>query len=273
MRRTAGSGSSYSRGVYPTPSATPYGSSQNEGKVPHDRPSRGTPSLETWARTWPTPRACSGKRSSGGNRTEMMRAWRTPTDDSRRGGAQIPEKRLAGNHTVNLADQALGWPTPKACDGSKPSAGKRRDADLDHRARLWPTPNVPNGGRVNPPGTSATGQAPDGSKKQIGLDEVARASAQRWMTPTARDHKDGATTLANTPVNGLLGRQVLKTGMAGGDSSAARRTLNPLFVETLMGWPTGWTGFGSAATAWCHWLPRMRGELSRLGSTMPREAA
>ena len=141
----------------------------------------------------------------------------------------------------------LGWPTPKASDGSKPSAGKRRDADLDHRARLWPTPN--------------------GSKKQIGLDEVARASARRWMTPTARDHKDGATTLANTPVNGLLGRQVLKTGTAGSDSSGARRTLNPLFVETLMGWPTGWTGFGSAATAWCHWLPRMRGELSRLGST------
>ena len=117
----------------------------------------------------------------------MMRAWRTPTDDSRRGGAQTPEKRLAGNHTVNLADQALGWPTPKASDGSKPSAGKRRDADLDHRARLWPTPNVPNGGGVNPPGTSTTGQAPDGSKKQIGLDEVARGSAQRWMTPSAWD--------------------------------------------------------------------------------------
>ena len=176
----------------------------------------------------------------------MMRAWRTPTDDSRRGGAQTPEKRLAGNHTVNLADQALGWPTPKASDGSKPSAGKRRKADLDHRARLWPTPNVPNGGRVNPPGTSATGQAPDGSKKQIGLEDAVR---------------------------GLLGRQVLKTGTAGGDSSGARRTLNPLFVETLMGWPTGWTGFGSAATAWCHWLPRMRGELSRLGSTAMDEAA
>ena len=72
---------------------------------------------------------------------------------------------------------------------------------------------------------------------------------------------------------GLLGRQVLKTGTAGGDSSGARRTLNPLFVETLMGWPTGWTAFGSAATAWSLWLPRMRGELSRLGSTMPREAA
>ena len=201
----------------------------------------------------------------------MMRAWRTPTDDSRR-GAQTPERRLAGNHTVNLADQALGWPTPKA---TRTGANRARIGKLalPGQARLWPTPNVPNGGRVNPPGTSATGQAPDGSKKQIGLDEVARASAQRWMTPTARDHKDGATTLANTPVNGLLGRQVLKTGTAGSDSSAVRRTLNPLFVEALMGWPAGWTGFGSAATAWSLWLPRMRGELSRLGLTMPREVA
>lgn len=84
------------------------------------------------------------------------------------------------------------------------------------------------------------------------------------MTPTARDHKDGATSLANTPVNGLLGRQVLVTPMAGSDTSDARRTLNPLFVEALMGWPSGWTGFGSVATAWSRWLQRMRCELSRL---------
>ena len=244
--------------------------------MPHDRPSRGTPSLETWAKTWPTPRACSGKRSSGGNRTEMMRAWRTPTDDSRRGGAQTPEKRLAANHTVILADRALGWPTPKASDGSKPSAGKRRNADLDHRARLWPTPNVPNGGRVNPPGTSATGQAPDGSKKQIGLDETAR----RWASPSARDWKSGEASEQTRSRNSRpLNEQVVSsrpgpvTTKAGGDTSKTNPTLNPLFVETLMGWPTGWTGFGSAATAWCHWLPRMRGELSRLGSAEMREAA
>ncbi len=45
----------YARNQYPTPSKTPYGSSQNEGQVPHDRPSRGTPSLETWAKNWATP--------------------------------------------------------------------------------------------------------------------------------------------------------------------------------------------------------------------------
>jgi DNA (cytosine-5)-methyltransferase 1 len=96
-------------------------------------------------------------------------------------------------------------------------------------------------------------------------DGVTLCDATRmWMTPTARDHKDGATSLANTPVNGLLGRQVLTMPTAGSDISAQRRTLNPAFVEALMGWPTGWTGFDSAATEWCRWLRRMRSELSRL---------
>jgi hypothetical protein len=85
-----------------------------------------------------------------------------------------------------------------------------------------------------------------------------------WMTPTARDHKDGATSLANTPVNGLLGRQVLVTPMAGSDTSRQSRTFNPLFVEALMGWPTGWTGFVSVETARSPWLQRMRYKLTQL---------
>lgn len=61
---TGVTGSSWSRGEYPTPSATEYGSSQNEGSVPHDRPTRGTPSLSTWARKqWPTTTAGDAKSS------------------------------------------------------------------------------------------------------------------------------------------------------------------------------------------------------------------
>jgi hypothetical protein len=116
-------------------------------------------------------------------------------------------------------------------------------------ARDWPTPMA--NGLAKP---SA------GNRRTADLTHAAGM----WMTPTARDHKDGATSLANTPVNGLLGRQVLTTPMAGRDTSAVRRTLNPLFVEALMGWPTGWTGFAFAATEWCHWLRRMRLELSQL---------
>ena len=121
--------------------------------------------------------------------------------------------------------------------------------NLATTAALWPTP-----------------MANDGCKPSAGNRRSADLthSAGLWMTPTARDHKDGATTLANTPVNGLLGRQVLVTPMAGSDTCDARRTLNPLFVEALMGWPTGWTGFASVAMAWSPWLRRMRCELSRL---------
>ena len=71
--------------------------------------------------------------------------------------------------------------------------------------------------------------ANDGCKPSAGNRKTADLThaSRMWMTPTARDHKDGATTLANTPVNGLLGRQVLVTPMAGSDTSEPRRTLEP----------------------------------------------
>jgi hypothetical protein len=49
-------------GLLPTPAATQYGTSQNEGQVPHKRPSAGTPSLSTMERKglWPTPRCNTG---------------------------------------------------------------------------------------------------------------------------------------------------------------------------------------------------------------------
>ncbi|MFD1059686.1 toll/interleukin-1 receptor domain-containing protein, partial [Paracoccus fistulariae] len=121
--------------------------------------------------------------------------------------------------------------------------------NLATTAAQWPTPLATDGAKPSA-----------GSRKSADLTHAAGM----WMTPTARDHKDGATTLANTPVNGLLGRQVLTTPRAGSDTSDQRRTLNPLFVEALMGWPTGWTGSASVAMAWSPWLRRMRSELWRI---------
>lgn len=43
--------------------------------------------------------------------------WRSPSDPSKRGGSQHPDKRAAGGHTINLEDQAEHWMTPNAPTG------------------------------------------------------------------------------------------------------------------------------------------------------------
>lgn len=65
----------------------------------------------------------------------------------------------------------------------------------------------------------------------------------------------------------------LETSTDGETSLPGRRSLNPLFVEWLMGWPPGWTSIASnasacSATALCRWKQRMRSALSSLGSPL-----
>ncbi len=180
----------------------------------------------------------------------MMRLWPTPrasANENRQ--TKLTPSQAAGLHGMNLATTAAMWPTLQTDSFRSRGGARKNEKGLDRMVRDWPTP-----------------MANDGCKPSAGNRRTADLThaAGMWMTPTARDHKDGATSLANTPVNGLLGRQVLVTPMAGSDTSDARRTLNPLFVEALMGWPTGSTGFAFAATAWSPWLRRMRCELWQL---------
>ncbi|OAP40371.1 hypothetical protein AU381_00135 [Sinorhizobium glycinis] len=68
---------------------------------------------------------------------------------------------------------------------------------------------------------------------------------------------------------------VLPTETGGEPSSKERRSLNPLFVEWLMGWPPGWTllawtDFACSATELSRFKQRMRSALLQLG--LPREA-
>ena len=58
-------------------------------------------------------------------------------------------------------------------------------------SRLWQTPNVPNGGRVNPPDMTETGKMPDGRKRQVGLEhQVKMVEAGLWPTPRAKEDCD-----------------------------------------------------------------------------------
>lgn len=260
-----------------------------------------------------------------------------------------------GDHSkpvLNLEGAAKMWPTATTNPdgrqkGMSPGASIRPNIGM--AAKLWATPNVPNGGRVNPAGTSETGIAPDGSKKQIGIETQAKAwptptvnmitgpgtegrqgganlqtavaaiwstprasdgekggpnqsfgaggvplpsMAAQWPTPTARDHRSihasdatmakNARPLSETvsrfspqdlPMDAGLSylgssqdsrRRFLAFLMSSPACSALPKTLNPNFVEWLMGWPIGWTASAQPVTEFALWLRRMRGQLSTL---------
>jgi hypothetical protein len=128
--------------------------------------------------------------------------WRTPNAAIVTGGGQDGQKRLETGHAMQLSDQILN---PK----------------------LWPTPTVPNGGRRNPEGTSITGKKPDGTKAQMDLREFA---LRMWPMPTERDWK--STSRAKQDNARPLSEVAGQTG---------RGSLNPDFVEWLMGFQIGHT--------------------------------
>ena len=121
--------------------------------------------------------------------------------------------------------------------------------------------------------------------------------AGMWATPTVADTEGGRLSrsgdrstelLLHGQAKALHSRLDPMTSPPGGTSSPPDRFLNPLFVESLMAWPPGWTalaighvsppsyawtGCAYSETAWFRWRRRMRLELSRfaLPNTLPAQ--
>src|ERR1019366_5227812 len=114
----------------------------------------------------------------------------------------------------------------------------------------WPTPMA---------GTPAQRGYNEAGNTDSGRKTVALLAG--WATPTSRDHKDGASTLENTPINSLLGRQV-SLSIAATESIAGFR-LNPRFSLWLMGLPSdAWASCGERAMQLSRKSPRRSSKLS-----------
>jgi DNA (cytosine-5)-methyltransferase 1 len=152
-----------------------------------------------------------------------------------------------------LRDQASAWPTPKATDpkvaGNNPETG--RGMGLEKAARLWPTPNARD---EKSPG-SPTGKRAQRKKEKGWTTDLNDAAT--WATPASRDYRHGQD-LPNRRGKPSLPAQVTRNGKD-------TMVLNPLFVEALMGFPSGWTVFEPLGTEWSRWWLLMRSELLRLG--------
>lgn len=145
---------SWARGMYPTPSAQAYGSSQNEGQVKHKRPSAGTMSLETWARRRGIPVSSHSSEETspvpsqhhGGMKTSEN-TYPTPTANNDKGAQQRPTSARRGRRLQDgpgtgmalnpqfvewLMGLPIGW-TGCAFSATEWSLWLRR-----MRSELWP---------------------------------------------------------------------------------------------------------------------------------------
>jgi hypothetical protein len=110
---------------------------------------------------------------------------------------------------------------------------------------LWPTPHgFSKDGKSNGPSGNELGRAVN----------LATPTAQgMWPTPTRRDHKGGADWSKRTR-NGKPRKESDQTLPDMVEQSGG--SLNPTWVEWLMGWPLGWTDLGASATAKSHSAPQ-----------------
>jgi len=184
---------------------------------------------------------------------------------------------------MDLDGAAAQWMTPSANEDAAGTVDGQMQRMLTHQAAQWMTPTVQDAGK-------ATKRLRDEHQNNL------TAEVEAWATPTSRDwkgsysdeamvRKDGKSRMDQVESQAihlidysLLSRQALQTGSDGqpssGSAPTSRRQLNPVFVEWLMGWPTGMTslaplGSGSPGMGLCHWWQLMRSELSQLGWTVP----
>lgn len=162
-----------------------------------------------------------------------------------------PTPTVHGNHNQpgasakagwGLSSAAKLWRTPNTVDAKGGTRTGKGQVQLCHQVKMWPTPNVPNGGRSVKHVTDWRGKSGyhNGKKVQVGLESAVRM----LPTPTAADtgHRTKPYAQVGTPL-----------------SMEAGGSLNPTWVEWLMGWPLGWTDLKALETAKFQQWQRLHG--------------
>ena len=172
------------------------------------------------SRSWRT-RQCSLL----GDLTEFSETW--PRWGSMRDGECSEQTTLA---PPTSASGFGSWPTPRRTDADRGGRGDLIQAvrgNSNSHFKMWPTPH---------------GFSKDGKSNGPSGNELWRAVNQRpFPTPLARDAHNRSGQAKRYLEQGRVN---LQDRMA---ADGIRGSLNPTWVEWLMGWPLGWTDCAASA--------------------------
>lgn len=217
----------------------------------------------------------------------MAAAWHAPRCND-------PEKRgqIADDPRNGLAGQTEHWMAPNVPNGCRSTAhaekmgntlyheGKKVQMGLEAQTQNWPAP-------------AARDWRSDSSQKSD--EEIYGTNgmplprvAMTWSAPLVADAGEKVTLASHQA--GLLaqaasfrpplsqdqpiaGGSICSTDGPNSNQPSVKRKLNVIFVEALMRWPTGLSGFERQEMAWTQWWLLMPSYLSALCSTpVPRQA-
>lgn len=182
--------------------------------------------------------------------------WEAPsvavTDGSRltRGGARSDELLLTGQ----AVETSQKWSSPKASDPEKAGPnmrGSKGDVPLPGQAANWEAPeNWP---------------VPMAHEARLGYQQRPEelVGTQQSLTTIAVDWADHCLP-PSSPAPATADGSTCSTASPNSNLPSAKRKLNPIFVEALMRWPTGLSGFERQETAWTQWWQLQRSYLSAL---------
>ena len=149
---------------------------------------------------------------------------------SKSGQLGLLEKMLLTSQIWNSTERFLTWKARDTKHGHlyyQLVPSMPRTSGSEHS--LWPTPTASDTFTAN----LKSSQQRIGSRHSVTLPQVVRMF---WLTPTATDGKRASQfsskSLAKGKVNGNLAQQV---------AHQQNGSLNPAWVEWLMGYPIGWT--------------------------------
>ena len=130
-----------------------------------------------------------------------------------------------------------GIPTPTRYDATgkgnlrkdnNAEEGGRHGVSLHHFVKLWPTPRAAN------PGSRPNGKGGKILAEEVAIAEGLRERGQTFATPKSRDWKGQSQRGIHAPGDAL-------PNMDRGDGKPVGGSLNPTWVEWLMGWIPGLT--------------------------------
>lgn len=249
--------------------------------------------------SWPS--ATEGDANSAGSRSlpgSQANAGISLADATERGALWPGPDATNRMRDAETKDLAQAWQAP-ATDSFRSRGGDRKDEPgLDRQARQWVSPSAQlfetaDLARMEKRRGKLKAKGINGNGFGLVLGNQAQVWAEGWPGPAMRDYK-GSNSAAHLEVSTgslhldqlpnfvehlflplscpappiPLGPSCSPAGPNGSPPSV-RRKLNPLFVEALMRWPIGLSGFARRETEWTRWWQLMPSLLSDLGSREP----